>query len=145
MFQPSATADPTHPLTIPIDGIATRIDGLRIYPCQWLIHRNPAVWGADALIFRPERWLDEAYVANLPTGAWRPFERGPRSCIGQELAMMEGKVVLAAVARGLRWTKVGLSGRNGEEEVYTKHDVTSVPVDGMRMRVSIVGERVPEM
>jgi len=37
--------------------------------------------------------------------------------------MMEGKVVLAAVARVLRWTKVGLSGRYGEEEVYTKHNV----------------------
>ncbi len=146
LHPPAATAraipegDANNPvLQIPINGEMTRIDGLRIYPSQWLIHRNPKVWGPDVLEFKPERWLDEEYVAKLPPGSWRAFERGPRNCIGQELAMLEGRVVLACIARGLEFEKVGLTGRvvNGvlEKEVWCSHAVTSVPIDGMMMKV----------
>ena len=139
LHPPAATAriipdDATTTLSIPEP---VSIAGLRIYPCQHLIHRNPKIWGPDADIFNPDRWLDEAYMAALPQGAFRPFERGPRNCIGQELAMLEGKVVLACVARGLVFEKVGLTGRGGEKEVWATHAVTSVPVDGMMMRVKL--------
>lgn len=130
---PEANAD-TPALEIEINGKMTRVDGLRIYPSQWLIHRNPKIWGPDALEFKPERWLDEAYMSKLPQGSWRPFERGPRNCIGQELAMLEGRVVLACVARGLEFRKIGLDG-NLEKEVWNRHNVTSVPIDGMIMKV----------
>ena len=113
------------------------IAGLRIYPSQYLIHHNPKIWGPDAHVFRPERWLDDAYMAALPAGAYRPFERGPRNCIGQELAMLEGKIVLACVARGFVFEKIGLTGQGDEREVWSEHKVTSVPVDGMVMRVSV--------
>lgn len=135
---PEADAN-TPALEIEIGGKMTRVDGLRIYPSQWLIHRNPKIWGPDALDFKPERWLDEEYISKLPPGSWRPFERGPRNCIGQELAMLEGRVVLACVARGFEFEKVGFTGREVqgvlEKEVWTTHAVTSVPVDGMIMRV----------
>ncbi|ETI27170.1 hypothetical protein G647_09852 [Cladophialophora carrionii CBS 160.54] len=129
------------------------VNGLRIYSAQHLIHQHKDVWGPDAHVFRPDRWLDEQYMSRLPTGAWRPFERGPRNCIGQELAMVEAKVVLCAVARGFSWEKVGYSGRNQaegmeiprgdgtddpEREVWSTHQVTSIPVDGMKMRVRVM-------
>lgn len=128
---------PNSTLTLPLPTGATPLAGLRIYPAQHLMHRNPAIWGADALSFKPERWLDEEYMAGIPAGAWRPFERGPRNCIGQELAVLEGVVVLAAVARGLVFEKVGLNGTDGEREVWNGQAVTSVPVDGMVMRVRV--------
>ncbi len=34
--------------------------------------------------------------------AWRPFEFGPRACIGRELAVVELKVVLVLSVRGVR-------------------------------------------
>ncbi|KEF56530.1 uncharacterized protein A1O9_06717 [Exophiala aquamarina CBS 119918] len=125
------------------------LNGLRIYICQHLIQRNPAIWGDDADVFRPERWLDEEYVAKLPTGAWRPFERGPRNCIGQELALLEAKVALCALVRGFDFHKVGYSGRKAagivqgdgsddpEREIWSKHSVTSVVMDGMKMKVEL--------
>jgi cytochrome P450 len=78
-------------------------------------------------------------VAQLPPGAFRPFEHGPRNCIGQDLAMVEAKVVLAMIARRFAFEKIGLTGKNGEEEVYNHMAVTSVPCDGMRMKVKKVG------
>lgn len=119
---------------VDIDGKSTRIDGLRIYNCQWIIHRNPLVWGEDAHVFNPDRWLDKEYMSKIPPGAWRPFERGPRNCIGQPLALLEAKVVMAAVTRGIRFEKVGNTGRNGEKEVWGIKQVTTVPSDGMTMR-----------
>jgi cytochrome P450 len=119
------------------------IAGLRVYPSQHLIHRNPKIWGPDAHEFKPDRWLDDAYIAALPAGAYRPFERGPRNCIGQELAMLEGRVALVCVARGFVFEKVGLTGQDvnkkgeREREVWSSHAVTSVPVDGMVMRVKL--------
>lgn len=62
-------------------------------------HHNPRYW-ARPEEFLPERWLvpegDELYP---PKNAWRPFERGPRNCIGQELALTEIKVMLALTVR----------------------------------------------
>lgn len=57
--------------------------------------------------------------------------------------MLEGRVILACVARGFVFEKVGLTGQgvvNGgekEREVWSTHAVTSVPVEGMVMRVSV--------
>lgn len=130
-------------LSLPLPSHPVSIAGLQIYPSLHLIQRNPNVWDPDAHLFNPGRWLDDAYLAGLPVGAYRPFERGPRNCIGQELAMLEGMVVLVSVARGFVFEKVGLTGRavvdggEKEREVWSEHAVTSVPVDGMVMRVSI--------
>ena len=38
------------------------VDGLRVYPSQWFIRHNPAIWGSDAHSFKPERRLDTEYV-----------------------------------------------------------------------------------
>lgn len=57
--------------------------------------------------------------------------------------MLEGMAVLVSSARGFVLQKVGLTGQvavNGgekEREVWNEHAVTSVPVDGTVMRVSM--------
>ena len=112
------------PITVPLNG-------LRVYPAHWLIQRNPKVWGPDAHTFRPDRWLDEDYMAGIPVGAYRPFERGPRNCIGQELAMMEAKIVLAMTARPFRFAKATPG------EAYSIHAITQKPNDEMRMTVRL--------
>ncbi|KAJ4347928.1 uncharacterized protein N0V89_009300 [Didymosphaeria variabile] len=62
-------------------------------------HHNPHVWNRPE-DYLPERWLcteeDSLYP---PKHAWRPFERGPRNCIGQELALTEIKLILALTIR----------------------------------------------
>ncbi|KAL6892175.1 cytochrome P450 [Trichoderma evansii] len=48
-------------------------------------------------LFKPERFLSEE--PSFPRNAYRPFEKGLRSCIGQPLAMDEMKIMLVLVAR----------------------------------------------
>ena len=83
------------------------LDGLIIYNCEGLIQRDPSVYGETANDFVPERWLGDA-SAQVPAAAWRPFERGPRGCIGQEFAMIEIRIIIAAVAHRFDLSKVGL-------------------------------------
>lgn len=82
-------------------------NGLR-YPASpdmliWLVshacQHDPAFW-PRATEFLPERWLAKEGEELFPVpGAWRPFEHGPRACIGKELSMVELKIVLCLVAR----------------------------------------------
>lgn len=79
------------------------------------LHHNPRYWK------RPEEFLPERFLSAAATdgdagagdpgvdvgdlrpvpGAWRPFERGPRLCVGQELAMAEIKLVCMLTLREL--------------------------------------------
>jgi cytochrome P450 len=55
--------------------------------------RQAAIWGADAEVFRPERWLD---MPDFPSNYVYPvFNGGPRECLGRRLAMIEMKTCLA--------------------------------------------------
>jgi cytochrome P450 len=71
--------------------------GAIVFVSPYLLHRD-ARFFAEPLAFRPERWAGPAVRPRL---AYFPFGAGPRSCIGQGLAMLEGPLVLAAIAA--RW------------------------------------------
>jgi cytochrome P450 len=89
------------------------LEGVHVYSSHLLIHRDPEVYGDTANDFVPERWLrngDDAAKQQIPSSAWRPFERGPRNCIGQELANLEALVVVALVARRYDFVKVCIIG-----------------------------------
>ena len=89
-------------------------DGLIMYACHSIIQRDPIVFGDTADDWVPERWLGEA-SRTIPATAWRPFERGPRSCIGLELASIELRAIIAIVARRYDFTKIGV-GENALDE-----------------------------
>jgi cytochrome P450 len=119
------------------------VDNFVLYNNHYNIQRNSSVYGDTANEFVPERWLGDtntsqeeefgneevrndekvtstAEVENkqIPAPAWRPFERGPRNCIGQELANIEARVILACAVRRYDFEKVGLgeivSGKDGK-------------------------------
>ncbi|KAK4031724.1 putative sterigmatocystin biosynthesis P450 monooxygenase stcS [Parachaetomium inaequale] len=150
------------------DGQSFCLDGAIIYNCATIIQRDRTVYGDTANDFVPERWLgDKAGIMSagadegaeqqneegrkFPPGAWRPFERGPRNCIGQDLATIEARVIVAVVARQYDFVKVGLGELDLDEkgqpalnekgqyrtksELYNTAQVTAKPVDAMRMTV----------
>ncbi|KAI1147219.1 cytochrome P450 [Nemania diffusa] len=128
------------------------VDGTVMYPCASIIQRDPNVYGETANDWVPERWLGEA-AGNIPSSAWRPFERGPRNCIGIELANHESRIILAIIARKYNFCKTGLGeplldekgipsldGKgqfHAKSELYNTRRMTSQPIDGTVMRVKL--------
>ncbi|KAI1825848.1 cytochrome P450 [Xylaria intraflava] len=111
------------------------IGGVNVYNCAFLIQRDPEVYGDTANDFMPERWLQNDNAPEIPPSAWRPFERGPRSCIGQELANLEARLVVALIARRYDFVKVGL----GEPEL----DSAGRPVLDEKGCYKVVSEMYP--
>ncbi|KAM7200384.1 putative sterigmatocystin biosynthesis P450 monooxygenase stcS [Naviculisporaceae sp. PSN 640] len=158
------------------------LDGTVMYLCHDIIQRDRAVYGDTAHDFVPERWLGNSDTTEkgtnvddhqtnghtgkdggakaIPPGAWRPFERGPRNCIGQELANIEARVIIAMIARRYEFTKVGLGELELDEkgqgimderlgqykvkdEMYSVRQVTSKPADAMRVKVKLAERAGP--
>lgn len=84
---------------VDLDGLILP-EGRTVVMSQWVVHRDPASFDRP-LAFRPERWLDGFQPAS---GTYFPFGAGSRICIGERFAMLEGTLVLAALAR--RWRLV---------------------------------------
>lgn len=78
-------------------GDVTLEPGDMVVMSQWVVHRDPSLF-PEPTVFRPERWLGDETRA-LPKLAFFPFGAGPRVCIGNQFAMLEAVVVLAAIAR----------------------------------------------
>ncbi|KAJ5615091.1 hypothetical protein N7537_000205 [Penicillium hordei] len=155
LYPPAATArfsNPNAGLSVRLpDGQDMCLHGLMLYNCQSIIQHDQAVYGDKSNQFIPQRWLDTG--STIPASAWQPFKRGPCNCIGQELANIEALVILACAARRYDWEKVGLGSikrdesgapiekENGQYEVqselYNTLEITSKPVDEMKMRLKI--------
>ncbi|KAK4671837.1 hypothetical protein QC764_609160 [Podospora pseudoanserina] len=93
--------------------------------------------------FLPERFLakegEELYVGK---NAFRPFELGPRACIGQELAMMELRMILGLTVREFDFEvdeSVFMEGgkRLWGQRVYMVGGLAGHPKGGMPMRVKV--------
>ena len=79
------------------DGRSFPTDGFLVWAVSQPLHRDPSYWPQPD-DFLPNRWLVEPGDPLYPIkGAWRPFEYGPRNCIGQELTMIEMKIAMILV------------------------------------------------
>jgi cytochrome P450 len=79
--------------------------GTTIYFAPWVLHRDARHF-PDPEKFRPERWMDGS-TSKLAKYAYIPFGGGPRICIGERFAMMEGVLVLATLLSRVRLEMAG--------------------------------------
>jgi cytochrome P450 len=122
---------------------------------QFLVHRDER-WWPDAGAFRPERWMEEVETENGRTGepatnavpgsplgplagsvfprpryAYFPFGGGPRQCIGESFAWLEGVLLIATIAR--RWRFAAAA---GAPAVRLHATITLRPRDALPMTVA---------
>jgi cytochrome P450 len=100
--------------------------GTTVFMSQWVMHRDPRFYD-EPEAFRPERWTAEA-ERRLPKFAYLPFGGGPRLCIGNTFAMMEGVLILTELVRRFRFEL-------DAEKPVPFPSVTLRPRDGLSMRV----------
>ncbi len=94
---------------------------------QYVTHRDPR-WFPDPDRFDPERFSPQRQ-AERPRFSYFPFGGGPRVCIGEQFAWMEGVILLATIAQ--RWRLRLLPGH----PVALQPIITLRPKYGMKMRV----------
>jgi cytochrome P450 len=66
----------------------------------YVTHRLPEFW-PDPERFDPDRFTPDK-IAARPRYAYFPFLGGPRQCIGNSFALMEGTLILATLAQRYR-------------------------------------------
>ena len=96
-------------------------------PC--VTHVDPRFWD-DPDRFDPDRWGETA-SAKRPRFAYFPFGGGARRCIGEQFALTEMAVVLAAIGR--RWR---LDPPPGADAPRPEPLVTLRPAGGLPMVLS---------
>lgn len=102
--------------------------GSNVVVSQFVNHRDPRYF-RDPLDFNPDRWTPEMKNA-LPKFAYFPFGGGPRSCVGEPFAWMEGVLLLATIAR--KWRMEHAEGHR--VEMFPR--ITLRPRYGMRMKLT---------
>ena len=78
----------------------SRLTSTRSYS-SWAVHRSTIIFGPDANVYRPERWLDasEAQLQRMERNNELIFGYGRFKCLGQIVALMELNKVFVEVRR----------------------------------------------
>ncbi|KAJ3751758.1 cytochrome P450 [Lentinula raphanica] len=98
-----------HPLPRVVESQTPEIGGLKLPPgtivemSTQFLHMNPDVF-PEPLVFNPDRWLADNTDEMMQDLA--PFSKGPRMCLGINLAWSELYLILANVFRKLNLTQV---------------------------------------
>lgn len=95
------------------------------------LHRNKNLYGEDANVFRPERWIgEEGEQLRQRCGrcGYIPFSCGRRNCIGQEFGYMEILITTALMVRHLHLELVG-------KFPTTRYNITLTSKDPVHLRV----------
>lgn len=91
------------------------------------MQHHPQLW-KDPEIFRPERFLP-AQRSTIPRLAYMPFGAGPRVCLGNHLALMEGHMLLAQIGQ-----RFDLTLKEGHP-VKEKMAISLRPLHGLPMHI----------
>ncbi|KAI1374792.1 cytochrome P450 [Hypoxylon crocopeplum] len=95
----------------PVDG------GLVIVPCWHTMHFDSRYF-PEPSTFRPERFLGDG----VPRGWFRTFSRGPRACLGQDLAIDIIRVILLLTVRDFDLECAGLKPNPKPRSTYMDLD-----------------------
>jgi len=90
----------------------------------WLVHRNQKAWE------QPLQFLPERFETGTPQLGYIPFGAGARLCIGRDMAVLEGSMILAQLAQ--HWNIEAIH----NSQVPVDASVTLRPVGGMPVRIS---------
>ncbi|KAJ5251197.1 hypothetical protein N7489_001607 [Penicillium chrysogenum] len=100
--------------------------GRTVMYSTYVLHRRKDIWGEDAETFNPDRW-----VGRKVTWEYIPFNGGPRTCIGQQFALMRSSYVLVRLLQ--RFDKI--EDVHSEREIRYGVSLTSCPADPVTVRL----------
>ncbi|TVY45051.1 Cytochrome P450 monooxygenase [Lachnellula occidentalis] len=93
-----------------IAGVETPLPiGTVVASNSWIVSHDKGVWGTDAGLWKPERWLDVKGDAGKKSleDKFVVFSKGPRGCIGRDIAMLIVTQAVAAIVSRWRIETIG--------------------------------------
>lgn len=126
LYPPAFTIARRNVEPLDLDGFTVPPNAMLVIPI-WAVHRSPRYY-PDPLRFDPERFTPEARAAR-PRFAYLPFSHGPRNCIGEHFAWMEGVLLLATLLQRFQFRIVP------DQKIEPQPLLTLRPKYGLRMRV----------
>ncbi|KAH0839507.1 cytochrome P450 [Lanmaoa asiatica] len=119
--------------------------------CVFLMHRRKDLWGPDADLFDPDRFLDarlHKYLTPNPF-IFLPFNAGPRICLGQQFAYHEVSYFLIRLLQSIDAVSLDMEmqhlppvdwalakGRKALEKVVLRAHITMYVQDGLWVRMN---------
>lgn len=135
-FYPTVPAVPREAIRETTIGDQVIPKGTRLVLCPWAINRSEALWDPDAGRFNPDRWMGEGKSHQggaTSTYGMLTFLHGPRSCIGQTMALSEMRCILAALVQRF---DIELADPRQAGNIIPAGIVTIKPKDGLRLRLT---------
>jgi cytochrome P450 len=111
-----------------IDGYKIK-KGAIVVISPYILHRREEVF-PDPEKFDPDRFSPER-EALIPRYAYLPFSAGPRVCIGNQFAMLEGQIIASTIAQKFRLELTD------PKPVEMEPLITLRPKGGMKMHVKL--------
>ncbi|KAJ4005613.1 hypothetical protein NW752_002448 [Fusarium irregulare] len=100
----------------------------------WVAHRNTDVFGQDAAVFNPDRWLTtDTDRLSAMNRYYMPFGLGSRTCIGRHVSMLEMSKLIPRIIRDFDFERDGSLQR---DDWHTNNYWFVKPLD-FQVRVSI--------
>jgi cytochrome P450 len=109
--------------------------GALVIVSTYALHRHPGVWDRPEA-FDPDRFSVQGRT-EAARGAYLPFGSGPRMCVGRDFALVEGVLLLAAIAGRFRLER--LPGQTVRPDPL----VTIRPRGGLPLRLRPRAPRLP--
>jgi len=110
------------------NGIELR-QGQGVTYSPYVVHRLPQYWGDDCEEFKPERWEDPSVIKH--PYQFIPFQKGPRICLGMNMAYEEAKSCLTLLYQnGIQFRLVP------DQQVKYQAGVTVQAENGIEMFVT---------
>jgi cytochrome P450 len=99
--------------------------------CIWIysLHRNPDHW-EEPDQFKPERWFEKTATTTPKQSYYMPFAAGPRNCVGQPLANVVVRLILARIVKEFK--VMDPSGQNSNKRMQA--GFTVLPQDGLKLK-----------
>ena len=127
LYPPAWTVARMNPAEYPLRDYRVPARSLLVMPVA-ILHRHPKYW-PEPDRFWPERWAEKD--ESRPKFAYFPFGGGPRLCVGERFAWMEGVLLLATLVQKWRYE---LEPGHAVEELP---QITLRPKNGLRMRLRL--------
>ncbi|CAG8686463.1 4161_t:CDS:2, partial [Dentiscutata heterogama] len=69
----------------------------------WAMGRDKKIWGEDAEVFKPQRFLSSEEMSKTNQFKFIAFHAGPRTCLGQQFATVEVIILVTMMLREFKF------------------------------------------